>query len=94
VSKKGIYQTEVKQFSTITQGLSELSHWMQGEQVDRVAMESTGNYWIPVWRALESDFKLLSVNPYFIKQIPWRKMDNSLKLLFTMEVSRRLRPTR
>jgi len=73
--KKGKYQSEVKQFSTTTQGLSELSHWIQGEQVKKVAMESTGIYWMPVWRALESDFKLLLVNPYFIKQMPGRKSD-------------------
>lgn len=73
--KKGKYQSEVKQFSTTTQGLSELSHWIQGEQVEKVAMESTGIYWMPVWRALESDFKLLLVNPYFIKQMPGRKSD-------------------
>jgi transposase len=73
--KKGKYQSEVKQFSTTTQGLSELSHWIQGEQVDRVAMESTGIYWMPVWRALESEFRLLLVNPYFIKQMPGRKSD-------------------
>lgn len=73
--KKGKYQSEVKQFSTTTQGLKELSHWMQGEQVEKVAMESTGIYWMPVWRGLESDFKLLLVNPYFIKQMPGRKSD-------------------
>jgi transposase len=73
--KKEKCQSEVKQFSTTTQGLSELSHWIQGEQVEKVAMESTGIYWMPVWRALESDFKLLLVNPYFIKQMPGRKSD-------------------
>lgn len=38
-------------------------------------MESTGIYWMPVWRALEDDFELLLVNPYFIKQMPGRKTD-------------------
>lgn len=73
--KKGKYQSEVKQFSTTTQGLSEMSHWMQGEQVFKVAMESTGIYWMPVWRALEDNFELILVNPYFIKQMPGRKSD-------------------
>ena len=70
-----LLEYRVKQFSTTTQGLSELSHWIQGEQVEKVAMESTGIYWMPVWRALKSDFKLLLVNPYFIKQMPGRKCD-------------------
>src|SRR5574344_260823 len=73
--RKGKYQSEVKQFSTTTQGLSELCHWMQGELVQKVAMESTGIYWMPVWRALEDEFDLLLVNPYFIKQMPGRKSD-------------------
>jgi transposase len=71
----GKYQSEVKQFSTTTAGLSELNHWLRGEQVGKVAMESTGIYWVPVWRALENDFELLLVNPYFIKQMPGRKTD-------------------
>jgi hypothetical protein len=41
----------------------------------RVAMESTGIYWIPVWRALQSDFSLKLANPYFIRQLPGRKSD-------------------
>lgn len=73
--RKGKYQSEVKQFSTTTQGLSEMSHWIHGEQVHKVAMESTGIYWMPVWRALENEFELLLVNPYFIKQVPGRKSD-------------------
>ena len=73
--KKGKYQSEVRQFSTFTDGLNDLKHWMQGEQVDQVAMESTSIYWMPVWRALENDFRLLLVNPYFIKQMPGRKSD-------------------
>jgi transposase len=34
-----------------------------------------GVYWIPVWRLLESDFELKLVNPYFIKQLPFKKSD-------------------
>ena len=73
--KKGRYQSEVKEFDTTTAGLSELHHWLHGERVSKVAMESTGIYWMPVWRALEQDFKLYLVNPYFIKQMPGRKTD-------------------
>jgi transposase len=38
-------------------------------------MESTSIYWMPIWRVLESDFKLTLVNPYLIKQLPGRKTD-------------------
>jgi len=73
--KKGRYQNEVKEFDTTTQGLTELHHYLHGENVLKVAMESTGIYWMPVWRALEQDFILYLVNPYFIKQMPGRKTD-------------------
>lgn len=73
--KSGKYQSEVREFSTMSCGLEELKHWLKGEQVSKVAMESTGIYWMPVWRALENDFSLLLVNPYFIKQMPGRKTD-------------------
>jgi transposase len=44
--------------------------------VTRVAMESTGVYWIPVWNILEErGFELMLVNPYLIKQMPGRKSD-------------------
>lgn len=73
--KQGKFQSEVKQFGTCTADLEELKHWMLEEQVGKVAMESTGIYWMPVWRALEDEFDLLLVNPYFIKQMPGRKSD-------------------
>lgn len=73
--KKGKYQSDVKEFGTTTSELEELFHWLQGERVAKVAMESTSTYWIPVWRALEQEFKLYLVNPYFIKQMPGRKTD-------------------
>lgn len=60
--KKGRYQSEVKEFETTTAGLEELHHWLHGELVVKVAMESTGIYWMPVWRALEQDFRLLLDN--------------------------------
>ena len=64
-----------KKIETTTVGLIELSPWLHGEGVYSVAMESTGVYRKPVWRAPESEFKLILVNPYFIKQMPGRKSD-------------------
>jgi transposase len=43
--------------------------------VKTVALESTGIYWIPVWKILEKHFELILVNPYYIKQVPGRKTD-------------------
>lgn len=59
----------------MTCGLAELSHWLKGARVEKVVMESTGIYWMAVCRQLEDGFQLLLVNPYFIKQMPGRKID-------------------
>ena len=68
---------EVKIFGTLTRDIRELTNYLQDEQVSKVAMESTGCYWIPIWNILEveKDLELMLVNPYYIKQMPGRKSD-------------------
>ncbi len=43
--------------------------------VEKVSMESTSVYLIPIWRILAPHFHLQLVNPYFIKQLPGHKSD-------------------
>ena len=45
---------EVRRFGTMTEDLRELAAWLNSQQVERVAMESTGVYWKPVWNILEA----------------------------------------
>jgi len=66
---------DISECSTMTPDLLRLRDRLKELGVRRVAMESTGIYWIPIWRVLESDFELILVNPYFIKQVPGRKTD-------------------
>lgn len=65
------------QFKTgiLTNELDALRDRLVENEVGEVAMESTSVYWIPIWRVLESDFKLYLVNPFAIKQLPGRKSD-------------------
>jgi len=65
----------VEEFGTLTPELERLRDWLVEESVEAVAMESTSVYWKPVWRILSSDFHMVLVNPYFIKQLPGRKTD-------------------
>ncbi len=65
----------IKEYSTMTCGIEELSDDLRSMGVKAVAMESTGIYWMPVWEILERHFKLMLVNPYYIKQVPGRKTD-------------------
>jgi transposase len=43
--------------------------------VTHAAIESTANYWRPVFDQLERVCQVLLLNPYFIKQMPGRKTD-------------------
>jgi transposase len=53
-----------------------MGHDLLSEGVNRVAMESTSTYWVPVWNILqEMGFALMLVNPLLIKQMPGRKSD-------------------
>lgn len=65
------------QFKTgiLTRDLDSLRDFLVKHDVGEIAMESTSVYWMPIWRILESDFKLYLVNPFAIKQLPGRKSD-------------------
>ena len=66
----------VKEFSSTTSGLLEIVSWLKECNVETVAMESTGSYWIPVYEVLESnDFDVCLVNAKFVKNVPGRKSD-------------------
>ena len=64
-----------KRYGTLTPSLMELRDMLVAQGCNRVAMESTSIYWMPVWQVLEAEFSLHLVNPYFIKQLPGRKSD-------------------
>lgn len=67
---------EVKEFLTLTASIREMGAYLHEHGVEKIAMESTGIYWIPVWNILETmGFKLMLINPYLIKQMPGRKSD-------------------
>jgi transposase len=62
-------------FGTKTADLLALRDWLEQWQVTDVAMESTGEYWKPVYFLLEEGFQVLLVNAAHIKNVPGRKTD-------------------
>jgi transposase len=64
-------------FDTLTTGLLELSDWLAMHGVTHVAMESTGDYWKPVFNILENNFEVIVVNAQHISKVPGRKTDQS-----------------
>lgn len=72
---KGNGSKVIQEFSTLTVDVESMRDLMKEHGVEEVGMESTGVYWIPIWRILQGQFDLKLINPYFIKQLPGRKTD-------------------
>jgi transposase len=72
---RGQSLTTVRTFSTMTADLLMLREWLSAAGCTHVALESTGVYWRPIGKVLESAFTLLLVNAQHIKAVPGRKTD-------------------
>src|SRR5262249_31137061 len=78
VRAKGEVELKRETFGTFTDDLERLCKWLKQNKVRRVAMESTGVYWIPVWNVLEAasyKLELMLVNPMLVKALPGCKTD-------------------
>lgn len=67
---------ETREFSTSLEGLLDLRNWIVENNCQRVAIESTGIYWIPTYTILEGKVETIVANPLQIKHIPGRKTDD------------------
>ena len=66
----------VRSFSTFSDDLVALADWLQAEQVDVVAMEATGVFWIPLYELLDQrGFDVRLVNSRATRQVSGRKSD-------------------
>jgi hypothetical protein len=66
----------VRCFATFTPDLHALADWLVECQIDTVAMESTGVYWIPLFELLEArGLRVFLVNARHVKHVPGRKSD-------------------
>lgn len=67
---------EIRTFDTMTRNLMELVDWVKSNRCSHVAMESTGDYWKPIYNLLEQeDIQPMVVNAQHIKAVPGRKTD-------------------
>jgi transposase len=63
-------------FGTVTSELHRLRDWLKERQVQSVAMEATGVYWLPLYGVLEAaGFKVSMVNGKQTRNLPGRKTD-------------------
>jgi len=73
---EGLSEESVREFSTFTDSLIELTDWLISCGITTVAMESTGIYWIPVFEILERrGLEVRLVNARHVKNVPGRKSD-------------------
>jgi transposase len=68
---------ELKEFTTLTRDLLALSDWLLEVGVTHVAMESTGEYWKPIFNLLEGNVQVFLVNATHVKRVPGRKTDKA-----------------
>jgi hypothetical protein len=52
-------QRDLCRFGTMTRDVMALANWLTQHGVQKLAMESTGVYWKPIWNLLEGCFDLM-----------------------------------
>lgn len=69
-------EASVRSFPTFTSDLYCLADWLKECQIETVAMEATGVYWIPIYEILEErGFEVCLVNARHLKNVSGRKTD-------------------
>ncbi len=66
---------ETRTFGTMTAELLALADWLLAYRCTHVAIESTGDYWKPVFNILEGMCEVILVNAQHVKAVPGRKTD-------------------
>jgi transposase len=66
---------EKRKFGTTRNEIQHLAAWLQQQQVNEVVMESTAQYWRPVWYGLEPHFGLHLCHPLKVRAPRGRKRD-------------------
>lgn len=67
---------QILNFNTLTCDIKKLANWLLENECEKVAMESTGVYWKPVYNILELyGLDVIVVNAKHMKNVPGRKTD-------------------
>jgi transposase len=73
---EGRDEVSVRVFGTFTVDLYALADWLEACEIETVAMESTGVYWIAIYEILEGrGIEVCLVNARHAKNVPGRKTD-------------------
>jgi transposase len=81
---------EVREYSTLSRALVELSDWLRVERVELVAMEATGDYWKAPFYLLEAaGLECWLLNPKHVKNVPGRPKTDKLDAVWLAKVVER-----
>jgi transposase len=72
---QGARLAETQTFGTTTSELLRLADWLAEGDCTHVGLESTGEFWKPVFNLLEGAFEVWLLNAQHIKAVPGRKTD-------------------
>lgn len=64
-----------RKFGTTKSEIEHAVSWLQQEKVEEVVMESTAQYWRPVWNGMEAHFRLNLCHPLAVRAPRGRKRD-------------------
>ena len=74
----GRSKAETRKYGTLTKDLQEMTTWLKESGCQKVAMESTGSYWKPLYNIFELEgMEAMVVNAQHMKTIPGRKTDEN-----------------
>jgi transposase len=71
----GVRQAQTQTFGTTTSELLRVADWLTEGGCTHVGLESTGEFWKPVFNLLEGAFEVWLLNAAHIKAVPGRKTD-------------------
>jgi len=72
---EGEFRFERRKFGTMASELKALAEWLAAQQVREAVMESTAQYWKPVWRELEGQCRLQLAQAHSNRAPRGRKSD-------------------
>lgn len=73
--RRGKRLSETQTFGTTTGELLRLSDWLAEGGCTHIGLESTGEFWKPVFHLLASTFEVWLLNAAHIKAVPGRTTD-------------------
>ncbi len=71
----GGWRISKRKFTTMTADLLAMADWLAEHGTTRVGLESTGDYWRPVFYVLEGRFDCWLLNARHMRAVPGRKTD-------------------